>query len=364
MSQEDDHEKLIRDYEKLIRDLICDNINSAITAYEEELPVPQGSGSVARRSELPVIYTEATQHLFYRAWSSAALLRHREVNVDHVLTALISGTKATLPDPLASNPIVPLTGALVRIAILEPIAGDQTIKSLRPAENLVRWIREANKLATIRDGAKWLDTSDLISVFSTTGVDQSVRGFLNRIVRLAENAGDSRVHLARIWKEVENIDQTTSRHKYESGKSFDDVKPVITATHAHTSKLADLAKAVDFAVLDRRTAEIKDSQLPRLAAAVDACQNQLAEVDRRTADIRDTQLAGITEVVDDCRNQLAGLAHQTAAIEARLPRPPAIGALILAIVGVLALGIAVGVVLRDTSLLEEVVRLARVYVAS
>jgi hypothetical protein len=358
MSLEDDHEKLIRD-------LICDKINLAITAYEEALPVAQGSGSGARRSELPVIYTEATKHLFYRAWLFAALLRHREVNVDHVLTALISGADATLPDSLTGDPIVPLTGALVRIAILEPIAGDQTIKSLRPSANLVRWVREANKLATIRDGAKRLDTSDLISVYSGTGVDQSVRGMLQRIVRLAESAGNSRVHLARIWKEVENIDQTTSRHKSESGKSFDEVKPVITATHVHTSKLADLSTAVDacrnqLAEVDRRTAEIEDAHLPGLVATVDACQDRLAALDRRAAEIRDIQLAGLTEAVGDCRNQLSELDRRTAAIGDGLPRAPATLWLLLGVVVAVGLGLGVGIVLRDTSLLEEVVKLARV----
>jgi hypothetical protein len=346
MSQEDDHEKFIRDR-------ICDNINSAITVYEEALRVAQGLGSGTRQSELPIIYTEATRHLFHRAWSFAALLRHREVIVDHVLTALISSAEATLPDRLASDPIVPLTGALVRIAILEPIAGDQTMESLRPTENLVKWVREANKLTTIRDGDKRLDTSDLISVFSSTEVDPNVRGMMQRIQRRIQSAGHPPAQLERVRQDIDSFKRTTGHHRHESNESFSEVKSAIAASNAHVARLDDLHAAVDscqnqLAEVGRRTSEIGDTQLAGLAEAVGDCRSQLANLDHRTAEIRDTQLARLAANVEACQTQLV-------AIEAGLPRPLGSGWLALATAGVIVLGIVVGTALSDGSLLGSLI---------
>jgi hypothetical protein len=320
---------LLQAAEKLIRDGICENINSAITDLD-----PTAS---------PPIYTEAVKQLFYRSWSIAAHLGHYQVIAGHVLVALTSIDEATLPDFLGGDPNVLLTGAFIRIN-LPSIADAQTRQPLLPAENLVSWVREANRLAAIRDGERHLDTSDLIGVFTSTEVDQNVRDALQRTLRLARSAGHARTHLERVRQDIDSFRQTVSRHRTESNNSFGEVAATIAASNAKLSTLVGLP------------------------AAVDACRNQLTDLDHQTTAIRQTGAASVAQIstliglptaMDACRTQLADIGRQTVAIMASLPRPPGTLSLTLAIVGVLALGIVAGLELSDSSFLGDVFRLVR-----
>jgi len=205
----------------------------------------------------------------------------------------------------------------------------------------VNWVREANRLAAIRDGERHLDTTDLIGVFNSTEVDQNVRDALQRTLRLARSAGHARTHLERVRQDIDSFRQTVSRHRTESNNSFGEVTAAITASNA------------------------KISTLVGLPAAVEVCRNQLTDLDHQTTAIRETGAASVAQIstliglpaaLDACRNRLADLDRQSAAILAGLPRPPATLALTLAIVGVLALGIVAGLELSDASFLGEVFR--------
>ena len=317
---------LLQTAEKLIRDGICENINSAIIDLD-----PTAS---------PPIYTEAVKQLFYRAWSIAAHLGHYQVIAGHVLVALTSSDEATLPEFLGVDPNVLLTGAFVRIN-LPSIADAQTRQPLLPADSLVSWVREANRLAVRRDGEKHLGTSDLINVFTNTEVDQNVRVALQRTLRLARSAGHARTHLERVRQDVDSFRQTVGRHRAESNSSFGELAAAIAASNAQISTLVGLPTAVD------------------------ACRNQLTDLDLQTTAIRETGAASVAQIstliglpaaIDACRNQLADLGRQSAAILAGLPRPPATLPLTLAIAGVLALGIVAGLELSDASFLGEVFR--------
>jgi hypothetical protein len=260
--------------------------------------------------------------------------------VDHVVVALTSSDEATLPEILGSDPIVPLTGALVRTASLEPIAGNQAILSLLPADNLVKWVREASRLAAIRPGDNRLNTSDLIAVLSSPDVDPNVRQMLQRTLQQARSAGHTPTQLERVRQDIDSFKQTTSRHRSESNSSFDEVTAAIAAANAHIGNLTGLTTAVD------------------------TCRNQLADLNRRTAEIGDTQLASLADTIGDCRRQLANLEYQTAAIKAGLPRPPAAGWIAFAIMTVLVLGSTAGIALSDASLFWEVLNRVRGYIVS
>jgi hypothetical protein len=322
----EDDKRLLHTAEKLIRDGICENINSAITDLDP--------------STNPPIYTEKVKQLFYRAWSIAAHLGHYQVIDGHVLVALASSDEATVPEFLGVGQNVLLTGAFVRVA-LPSILDEQTRQRLLPAENLVNWVRQANRLAAIRDGERHLDTADLIGVFTNTEVDQNVRNALQRTLRLARSAGHSRAYLERVWRDVDSFRQTVTRHRGESNNSFAELMAAITASNAQIATLVSLPTAVN------------------------ACRNQLTDLDHQTTAIRETGAASVAQIstlvglptaVEACRNQLADLGRQTAAIMAGLPRPPATLPLTLAIVGVLALGIVAGLELSDASFLGEVFR--------
>jgi len=329
----EDDKRLLGTAEKLIRDGICENINSAIIDLDPTTDPP--------------IYTEKVKQVFYRAWSIAAHLGHYQVIVGHVLVAMTSSDEATLPEFLGVDPNVLLTGAFVRVA-LPFIADEQTRQPLLPAENLVNWVREANRLAAIRDGERYLDTADLIGVFTSTEVDQNVRNALQRTLRLARSAGHSRAYLERVWRDVDSFRQTVTRHRGESNNSFAELTAALTACNAQFARLGDLATALD------------------------GCRSELADLNRQTTVIREvgaasvahiSTLVGLPAAVDGYRNRLADLDRKMTFIMTNLPRPPAARSLALAIVGVLALGIVAGIALSEASFLGEVVKQLRASLA-
>jgi hypothetical protein len=369
-----DQKLLLRDAATLVRERICQNIDAAL---------------LVARFPNPIRYSEPTKQLLHDAWTLAAHLHNREVTIDHLIAALVNGDEEAgiaLSKAVRNEPNNLLAGALVRVAVLDVIAGAHAIEVLQPSDGLVKWIIEASRLAAEREITNnKLAPDDLVACLNSPVTTTSVKRSVLSAVRQASQVGRTQGELVKARRGIDSVKMTTSFFRSETGERFGKLAKKLDGLAAGQQQLDDRVAAVsqqipDAAALDTRLAAVagltlltKDTNgtvidmrrsindgFANVTKGINAL-NQRAAPEQvsepadtshailaalRDAEVRQTaKLDGLAVDVAGSHRQLADLDRQTTAIKNALPRPPSAGRIGLAISGALALGIIAGLAL-------------------
>jgi hypothetical protein len=377
---EEQKEQLERANE-LVTDQICNRLNGAMR--EDDALIRAGAVPLTDGE-----YSPDTRDLLRRAWTIAAQLQHRKVVADHLIAGIVTGDDESIraPSPAGVDLATLRSRIFARLAGL-PTAPDDLPVSTQPVEpDVVRWISGAVCLAQVRDEySREVLPDDLVQVVQNARQpDHPLHNLLQDVV----DRFDTGKQLAPAGSSP--LPSPGALVQVESGEV---ALPSADMGNRIFRAIRSAHKTASYARTELRT-RVWETQLPRLAVAVDECRDQLVSLDRQTAairvdvtgigsqtaeiqrnqfaslaavrdghaildridhqitEIRDNLLPHLAETVGDCRNR-------TTAIMASLPRPPATGWIALAIVIVLVLGSAAGIALRQPSLAAAVEKLLK-----
>ena len=356
----DAEKQRLQDAEKLVRDLICAKISAALIQRQ--------------KISSPLRLSERAKQLFHLACTLAVQFQNKKVTLDHVLVALVRETGESskeLGDAAAAEPTQILVGALVRVSVLNVIAGVQTIEAVLPTEAVLRWIHEASRVAAQRSaGNGEIDPVDLVAVLTSADADAATQVLVRDAIKRAVRVERTQSELVKARQEIESQGRTTRHFRKETSDSLVGVVKQLDAVNARfadmgfAAKLDDVqrtvmqlqvAHAASVTELGRRTEHGFGGLVPvlqgfrdQLAAQPTAGPSQIsAEIAANVE--RDKKLAALDRSLDNCRKAIDGVAAQAAAIEVAMPRPLRAGTLAGLVVGVVALGIAAGMMLSQAT---------------
>ena len=378
----------LRDAEKLVRDLICGNINAALIR--------------GQKISSPLRYSERAKHVFHFAWTLAVQFQNKKVTLDHILLALAretGGSSKELGDAAAAEPTQILAGALVRVSVLSVIAGLQTIEAVLPTEAVLRWIHEASRVAAQRpSGNGEIDPVDLVAVLTSADADASTQNLVKQAIQRAVRVERTQGELVKARQGIDSLSMTTGYFRKETSVSLGAVAKQLEEANA---RIADMGKSVatlsgtlqakpddsldraGFAArlddvqrtvmqfqaaqaasvtdLGRRTEHGFGRLVPvlqgfrdQLAAQPTAGPSQIsaeiaAKVERNKMLAALEQSAALAQSLKDCRYAIDAIGKQATAIEVAMPRPLRARTLACLVAGVVALGIAAGVILSQAT---------------
>ena len=273
-------------------------------------------------------YSPAVQSLFQQAWAVAAHRQSRLVTVYHLAYALVfnhreAGTE--MAEYLGSDVDAFAVGCILQLMPLGVSTGDADV--VPPAVGTVRWLTVAVELARRRNRPAELLPQDLVRAVLDDALDPSERDALRRAARV----GKARHDTVLGPKSVPSISAAPS-----SPSAIIQHMEEVERGHSQGSEVGELLAL--FGEFEQRYgADVADQKQAR--ARVEAL------IDRRLASMEQRALP-----IEDVMSKLATIDRRVVAVEQALPRPPSSARLAAAIVTVIALGGAAGVVLTQLQL--------------
>jgi hypothetical protein len=350
----------LQDTDALVSDQICEQISDRL----------KGAMHITNDD-----YSATTKDLLRRAWSMAAQLQHYRVEPQHIIVGMVTGRYSSG----APSEFVGLDSATLRtlrirtmtaLARLETAAEMSLVPNLWATADLVSWISEALRIAQSR--GEPLEPDDLFQVM----LDAQQSGHLLHDALQDSFGSLGSAELPVIGGSSGPPSVANALIPIESGESAQSSADVGTREYRNRTS-AGITEANRAIRPAQQAASLSRTEIKRLSTAIDTIpagsntvaenlaqlRTQLNELRSQLTD-RDTQLVALDKSVAHCRNHLSELGRHTAAIGDRLPRPPAGPWVALAVVGVVAIGLVLGVVLSYPSFLEPVVGLGRTTVAN
>jgi uncharacterized protein YbjQ (UPF0145 family) len=272
-----DAAKLIEAARRLVVQAICQRINAKLGAQ--------------------TVFSEPLKELLYRAWTVAAQLRNMEVGIDHVIVVYAT-SDAALNDrfkgPLGDR-IVPLAGAMIRLAGQRAVLGPPEIASLLPHDALAGWLREAGRRASAR-GASSVDlTTDFLGVLSDPNADPNTQKAIRDTLDRTSDAERMLTQVDRARRDIVSISRTAGHHRTDILTAMNNLSGTVTQSLSNTiaevkSVTNDLAKSQNEAITQANMAA--EQQRADAAAGMttftEAVRKSLAETSR--------EFKGLTEV--------------------------------------------------------------------
>jgi hypothetical protein len=294
----DEDNGIINDAKKRIADRICMNIHLAL--------VDNNLNSAANPVRSLEQYSDATRDLLVRAWTLAAQLKSSQVTIDHLVAALMGCTKnfagdlsnlpATgapyyLPGPdtplfLSVETDTPyfLTGALLRIAVLNETIGPSSPDLINPELNALKWISAASEFAA----EEKLEPDHFVNVVTSPASAGALQQMVRRALNEAARAGRPIGELAKARQKISSLGMTLSFFRSNTNTQFGIVKGLLKAGQQEVATL---------------NGQITDAQTTLVSIQKDVTALGPILDDSKGTERHDN----LKHALGECRNQLAAI---------------------------------------------------------
>lgn len=295
---------------------ICDALNRALT--DENY----------RRAG----YSEQSRSLFQLAWAVASHKHSTQATVYHLAYALVcrdpEAGKA-MAESLKCDAGSFAVGCVLRILNLGVSTGDAAI--VPPAVDAVRWVGSAAALAQMRGRQAELQPEDLVQAVLGDTIPSSVRAHLRAAALRGRAHGDAVLGERQVTAAPSTASEIIEQfEKVERGR-------LAAGPSDDVTNLIELIEQLD----QRHAAEVYQ-------------QNRLLDHIKSLVETRPTGIEQHVLPVDDVMTKLNTIERRVNSLEEALPRPPSGAWLAAAIVTVMLLGGAAGLILAE---LQSVSRL-------
>ena len=271
-----DDEKLIEAARRLVVSAICQRISAKLGAQHA--------------------FSEPLQELLHRAWSLAAQLRNMEVGIDHVIVVYAT-SDAALKDRFGGSlgdRIVPLAGAMTRLAGQRSVLGPPRITSLLPHDALAGWLKEAGRLASMR-GASSIDlTTDFLGVLVDSNADPATQKAIRDTLDRTSEAERVLTQVDRARRDVDSIRITAGHHRKDILSAMDKLAGTVTQSLSNTidavkSVTSDLAKTQNEAIarVNKAAEQERADAAAGMTSFTEAMRTSLAETSREFRGLTD-----------------------------------------------------------------------------
>lgn len=354
--------QIMLDADRILEERICRQLDAGLDALH--LKRPQAYGNDVRA-------------LLRQAWASAAYMRSRAVVAMHLFAALASEprTAETLSEIAGVDAQWLVTGSIVRTSLLRvSFAGRPDREIAQPSPQVLKWLAEAGDCARrARPDKPELTPGDLVDVLRDRNADAGVKGWMRQLLKEAADLGRTPAEYVQTRQDVDSTHRTVRQFRAETTQRFARIRTGVGAIDRNLESIASRIQLLP----DRRTMMERFDRLearleqavgtPRAAGdqsdigtALGAIDARLASLEQRGIDQSQVDVGPVATAVEAAgrsirsevyeaavwqEDKLARIERRADAIEAKLPAPPSWAFLATSVIGVMALGAGLGLML-------------------